>query len=81
MHLWNSVCMGDAFSVPFILFCLLSMYRHVWVFIAQMVEHCSTNAEAMGLNPVEVPKSFFGVNLQLLKLHIPMRRSYLVINE
>ena len=31
----------------------------VWVFIAQMVEHCSANAEATGLNPVEAPKNFF----------------------
>ena len=33
---------------------------NVWIFIAQMVEHCSANAEAMGSNPVEVPKNFFG---------------------
>ena len=46
------------------------------VFIAQLVEHCSANAEAMGSNPVEVPK-FFRVNLQLLKLQLPLRRSYL----
>ena len=26
---------------------------NVWVFIAQLVEHCSANAEAMGSNPVE----------------------------
>ena len=31
----------------------------VWVFIAQLVEHCSTNAEATGLNPIEAPKNFF----------------------
>ena len=31
----------------------------VWVFIAQLVEHCSANAEATGSNPVEVPKNFF----------------------
>ena len=31
----------------------------VWVFTAQMVEHCSANAEAMGSNPIEVPKFFF----------------------
>ena len=24
-----------------------------------LVEHCSANAEATGLNPVEVPKNFF----------------------
>ena len=32
---------------------------NVWVFIAQLVEHCSANAEAMGSNPVEAPKAFF----------------------
>ena len=26
---------------------------NIWVFIAQLVEHCSINAEAMGLNPIE----------------------------
>ena len=31
----------------------------VWVFIAQLVEHCSANAEATGSNPVEAPKNFF----------------------
>ena len=43
---------------------------HCMVFIAQMVEYCSVNAEAKGLNPVEAPKSFlfFGLILQLLKL-------------
>ena len=41
----------------------------VWVFKAQMVEHCRANAEAMGSNPVEGPKSFFFFELisQLLK--------------
>ena len=43
------------------------------VFIAQMVEHYSANTEAMGLNPVEV-------NLQLLKLQLLLRRSYLNSN-
>ena len=34
----------------------------VWVFIAKLVEHCSTNAETLGSNPIEVPK-FFQANL------------------
>lgn len=34
-----------------------------WVFIAKLVENRRANAEAMGLNPVEVP-NFFQVNLQ-----------------
>ena len=28
---------------------------NVWVFIAQLVEHCRANTEVMGSNPVEVP--------------------------
>ena len=31
----------------------------VWVFIAQLGEHCSANAEATGSNPIEAPKVFF----------------------
>ena len=38
---------------------------NVWIFIAQLVEHCSPKTEAMGLNPLEV-EIFFQVNLQLL---------------
>ena len=38
---------------------------NVWVFIAQLVEQCSANAEAMASN--EAPKTFFGLNLRLLK--------------
>ena len=32
---------------------------NIWVFIAQLVEHCSANAETIGSNPVEAPKRFF----------------------
>ena len=31
---------------------------HVWVFIAQLVEHCSANTEAMGSNPLK-SRNFF----------------------
>ena len=31
---------------------------NVWVFIAQRLEHCSSNPEVIGSNPVEVPKFF-----------------------
>ena len=54
----------------------------VWVFIGQTVEHCSANAGAMRSNPIEDPNFFFfffwggGGYLQLLKLQVPMRRSY-----
>ena len=34
--------------------------------IAQLVEHCSANTEAMGSNPVEAPKTFFGLNCDCL---------------
>ena len=34
----------------------------VWVFVAQLVEHCSMNAEATDSNRVEAPKFFFGLN-------------------
>ena len=40
---------------------------NAWVFLAQMVKHCSATAEAMGSNPIEVP-NFFRVYLQLLKV-------------
>ena len=41
----------------------------VWVFIAQLVEHCSASAEATGSNPVEAPKNFFlRATSQLVKL-------------
>ena len=49
----------------------------VWVFIAQLVEHCSANAEAMGSNPVEAPKTFLGLTLRLLKSQFQLRRSHL----
>ena len=39
---------------------------NVWVFIAQLVEHCSANAEVMDSNPVEAPKTFFGLNCNCL---------------
>ena len=37
------------------------------------------NAEAMGSNPL-TSRNFGGVNLQLLKLQLPLRRSYLHLN-
>ena len=39
---------------------------NVWVFIAQLVEHCSAKAEAMRSIPVEAPKTFFGLNCDCL---------------
>ena len=46
---------------------------NLWVFIAQLVEHCSANAEATGSNPVEAPKTFYGLNLRLLKSQSQLR--------
>ena len=34
-----------------------------WVFIAQLEEHCSANAEAIGSNPVEALKNLFSFGL------------------
>ena len=35
---------------------------NVWLFIAQLVKHCSTNAEAMGSNPVEnIFRAYFAI--------------------
>ena len=59
----------------------LVLYSKIWpapnvrVFIDQLVEHCSANSEAMGSNPVKVPK-LFRVNKQLLKLQLPNCNSY-----
>ena len=33
---------------------------NVWVFVVQLVEHCSANAEAIGSNPVEALTVFDG---------------------
>ena len=33
---------------------------NVWVLIAQLLEHCRANAEAMGLSAVIAPKNFLG---------------------
>ena len=46
---------------------------NVWVFIAQLVEHRNANAEAMGSNPVEEPKTFLGLALRLLKSQSQLR--------
>ena len=35
---------------------------NVWVFMAQLVEHCRTNAAAMGLNPFKALELFSGLN-------------------
>ena len=48
---------------------------NVWVFIDQLVEHCGTNAEAEGSNPVEVTGY-----ISLVKLQLSLRRLYLHLN-
>ena len=42
---------------------------NVWILIAQFVEHCSAHAEAMGLNPVEVPIFFINCNFLNCNYH------------
>ena len=54
---------------------------NIWVFIAQLVEHCRANAEAMGSNPVEALKFFSGLNLRLLKLRLQLRWSNLYFTK
>ena len=57
------VCPGESFTVRLAKVRRLYEVRarqewtRVWVFIAQLVEHCSANAEATGSNPVEAPKN------------------------
>ena len=46
---------------------------NVWVFMARVVEHCSANAEAVGSNPVEAPKTFSGLTLQMLRSQSQLR--------
>ena len=36
----------------------------MWVFTAQLVEHCSANADAMGSSPVEALKIIFGLKFE-----------------
>ena len=40
---------------------------------SSVAEHCSANAEAMGSNPVEALKTFFGLTLRLLKSQSQLR--------
>ena len=39
---------------------------NVWVFKAQLVEHCSANTEAVGSNPVEALKTFLGLTTAMI---------------
>ena len=43
---------------------------NIWVLIAQLVEHCSVNAEAMGSNPAETQKIFFGLKFSITQIGI-----------
>ena len=52
---------------------------NVWVFITQLVEHCSANTEAIGSNPVEVPELFTELICNCL-LQLPLRQLYLHLN-
>ena len=55
----------------------------VWVFIAQMVEHCSANAEATDSNPDEAPKTFFfcGLLRNCLNCHSTAKVTYSFQNQ
>ena len=38
---------------------------NTWVFMAQLAEHCSANAEAMGTSPIEALKIFLGLKFAI----------------
>ena len=38
---------------------------NIWVYIAQLVEHCRANTGAMGWNPVEALKVLFGLKIAI----------------
>ena len=54
---------------------LLPMYGCSYL---NWLEHCSANREAVGSSPLK-SRIFFRVYLQLLKLHLPLRRSYFLL--
>ena len=41
-----------------------------WVFIAQLVEHCSANAEAMSSNPVDAMRKIFRAKMITSQFHL-----------
>ena len=43
---------------------------NICVFVAQLVEHRSANAEAMGCNPVEALKIYFGLKFAIAQIAI-----------
>ena len=38
---------------------------NIWVFIAQLVEHCNANADAIGSNPVEAQEIFCQLKFEI----------------
>ena len=54
---------SSSFYVSFLLWVKINSTNlpapNLWVFITQLIEHCSANAEARGLNPVEVPNYYY----------------------
>ena len=52
---------------------------HVWAFVAQLVEHCSANAEETDSNPAEALITFFGgyFAIKFLKLRLQLQFSHL----
>ena len=69
---WNDVNCGNTKWNEYVAIAVESQFKQceviinwpalsVRVFTAQLAEHCSANAEATGSNPVEAPKTFFGL--------------------
>ena len=46
----------------------------VYIFVAQLIEHCRANTEAIGLNPIEAPRLFSRL---IYRLFSQLRQSYL----
>ena len=54
---------SSSFYVSFLLWVKINSTNlpapNLWDFITQLIEHCSANVEARGLNPVEVPNYYY----------------------
>ena len=40
---------------------------NVWLFIAELEQHCGANADALGSNPIEASRTFFGFKTEFMR--------------
>ena len=67
---YNGICIPAVHIVHGLMNSISWAASSVWVFTAQLVQHCSANAEATGSYPVEAPKKlFFGLFRNCLNCH------------